>query len=502
MMPFASKLDRIKKSVDDVSWIFWVFLLITIPITSSPLVGRFTSEAPVSPLAGIPLLIIAVIWLVPYLIRDGRLPKTALPLLIFVVVALISSLRAPFLEIYPFKGNTVLGREIRSLITLGMGVSFYLVAALIPRTESRLRSSLRWLYLGAFLLLIWSTVQAIRLPFVDNQPPLELARIHQYISIRDLFRGKVTGMAFEPSWFADQMVVLYLPLWLGSVVKGYSVFKIKWKRVTGEAILLIWGIVVLFFSFSRIGWVAFFASIGVLLVVGSWSYIDKLAERKSGKSRWSHRQWRAIYSIFILLIFLIGVSLVVILVALTNERIRELFSINIGSIIDSERLPFFYNLVNNLKYAERLMYWINAFLIFSHYPFFGVGLGNAGFFFRENVPAFGSYLPEIITILGPQEVSFANPKSLWMRLISETGFIGFALFAAFLLILAIGAIRMSKRKGVVAAIGMGAGLALVAQLFEGLSLDTFALPQLWIMLGFLSAVLMHFPQGDSTEGMT
>jgi hypothetical protein len=34
------------------------------------------------------------------------------------------------------------------------------------------------------------------------------------------------------------------------------------------------------------------------------------------------------------------------------------------------------------------------------------------------------------------------------------------------------------------------GLALIAQIFEGFSLDTFALPQLWIILGIFSAVTM------------
>jgi hypothetical protein len=493
---------RVRKSLEAISWFFWILLLVTIPITSSPLIARFTGETPVSPLAGVPLLLLAILWLVPYLLGGGRLPKFALPFLAFLGVVLISSLRAPFLEIYPFKGNTVLGREVRSLITLGMGACFYLIATSLPQTESRLRASLKWLYLGAFFLLIWSTVQAIRLPFVDNPPPLELARIHQYFSIRDLFRSQVTGMAYEPSWFADQLVVLYLPLWLGSFVKGFSVFGLNWKRVTVELILLLWGSVILFFTFSRIGLVGFIASIAVLLMVGSWRYLDELARRKSVNSRWSKGQLQGIYVASLFLILLLGISVVVVLAAQTNERIREILSINLESIIKSDRLPPIYNLVNNLEYAERLMYWISAFLVFSQFPFLGVGLGNAGFFFRENVPAFGSYLPEVLHILGPEQVTFSNPKSLWMRLIAETGFIGFTLFATFLIVLALGAIRISKGKGIAAGIGVAAGIALVAQIFEGFSLDTFALPQLWIMLGFLSAVMMHFPEGEIEEGMT
>jgi O-antigen ligase len=491
--------DGSLKILDSISWIIWILLLITIPVTSSPLIARFTGDAPVSPLAGLPLLILTVLWLIPYLLRGGKIPKVAIPLLVFVIVVLVSSFRAHFLEIYPFKGFTVLGRELRSLITLGMGICFYLISALYPRSETKLRSSLRWLYFGATLLLIWSTVQAVRLPFIDNPPPLELARIHKYISIRDLFRGQVSGMAYEPSWFADQLVVLYLPLWLGSVVKGYSVFKIRWKRLTGEFLLLLWGIVLLFFSFSRIGLLAFFLSIGALLVVGSWSFVNNLARRKSVTSSLSHRQLRSIYFSLIMLIFLVVILLTVFLAAQTNERIGDILSINLGSIIESERLPFFYNLVNNLEYAERLMYWISAFLLFSQFPFLGVGLGNAGFFFAENVPAFGLYLPEVLYILGSRHVAIANPKSLWFRLIGETGFIGFSVFAMFLLILLLGAIKMSKRSGLFAAVGVGAGLGLTALVFEGFSLDTFALPQLWVVLGLLTAVMMQSRRKNAAE---
>lgn len=492
----------IPRILDRVSWWIWALLLITIPVTSTPLIANFTEGTPVSPLASLPLFILTIIWLLPYLLRGGRLPKLAAPLLAFTAVALLTSLRAHFLEIYPFKGITLVDRELRGLITLGVGVCFYLVASLIPQTESKLKSSLRFLYLGAFFLLIWSTVQALRLPFADNPPPEELLRIHRLFSIRDLFRNQVTGMAYEPSWLADQLVVLYLPLWFGSVLKRFSVFKSRWKWVTGELILLIWGLVILFLTYSRIGLVAIMVATGVLGISLTWSKLDRIALRKSEGSRWSYRQLKTMYLVTAFTIFILAVAGVVFLAVLTNERIRDLFSVNIGSIIESQRLPWAYNLANHLEYAERLMYWINAFLVFSQYPFLGVGLGNAGFFFRQNVPAFGTYLPEVLYILGPDRVTFSNPKSLWLRLLAETGFIGFALMVIFFLLLGLGALNLVKRSGLYAALGLAGGMALVAQIFEGLSLDTFALPQLWIMLGLITAGLMFFPGDTREDGRT
>ena len=75
-------------------------------------------------------------------------------------------------------------------------------------------------------------------------------------------------------------------------------------------------------------------------------------------------------------------------------------------------------------------------------------------------------------------------------LLAETGGIGFLLFVTWLALLAVGARRMWKsRKGVMGMLGFAGSLTLVAQIVEGFSLDTFALPHLWTMLGLISAAL-------------
>jgi hypothetical protein len=56
-----------------------------------------------------------------------------------------------------------------------------------------------------------------------------------------------------------------------------------------------------------------------------------------------------------------------------------------------------------------------------------------------------------------------------------------------------------NRTTVFGALGAAGLLALGVQVFEGLSLDTFALPQLWIVLGLVSAAVSALPQtvGDA-----
>lgn len=471
-----------------------MLLLLSIPITSFPLIARFTGGSAVSPLAGIPLLLLVIFWLIPYFIKSRPISKIAVPFLAFVTVALIASLRAPFLEIYPYKGYTLFGREIRALITLGMGVAFYLVAGTLPNSKNRLRKSFQWLYFGAFLMLLWSTVQVFRLPYSFNPQPVELNAFHRLFSIRDLLRDRVTGMAYEPSWLADQLTILYLPILFASILKKTTVFNIRWRGITVELVLFLWGGMVLFFTYSRIGLLAFITAIGVLVIASSSGFISRAAEKHSQRGRWSRRQWKGVYWAGVGVFFLLSVSLIVFLVANTNERLGDLLTFDLRSILESERLPALYNLANNLEYAERLLYWISAFLIFSQFPILGVGLGNSGLLFRETVPAFGNYLPEILFILGPEQVAIANPKSLWMRLLSETGILGFLVFFTWLLILALVVRKLSsKKKGILAVTGLAGAMTLIVQIFEGFSLDTFALPQLWIMLGLVTSAWMLLP---------
>jgi O-antigen ligase len=475
------------------AWPIWILLLVSIPITSFPLVARFTGGSPVSPLAAIPALVLILVWLIPYVLSGGRIPSISISLLCFVLLAMLSSFLAPFLEIYPFKGHTLPEREIRAFMTLVLGLAFYFIAATIPQTDRQFRASLRWLYLGAGLTLLWSTVQIARLPYSFNPQPDTLREFHRLFSIRDLMRERVTGLAYEPSWLADQLAVLYIPLWLSSLMRKYSVFPVYRKRISIELVLLIWGLIVLFFTYSRIGLVAIVFMIGALLAFRSWRVINTLAEKRSRNSRLSKRKWQIMILIGFLVGFMLVVAGILFLAVLTNERIRGLFTIDLKEILTSERIPPIYNLANHLEYAERLLYWISSFLIFSHYPFFGVGLGNAGFFFRKYVPAFGYYLPEIIRTLGPYEATFVNPKSLWLRLLAETGLLGFLLFLSWLIIMGLGAWILSRAQDrLKSMLGLAGGLAMIALVFEGFSLDTFALPQLWVMFGFLTAGLI-FP---------
>ena len=77
-----------------------------------------------------------------------------------------------------------------------------------------------------------------------------------------------------------------------------------------------------------------------------------------------------------------------------------------------------------------------------------------------------------------------NIKSLWIRILAETGIVGFIFFFIWYLRSLLGNITIlrSSDKVKAAAAWMGC-FTLIAFILEGFSLDTFALPYLWFSVG-------------------
>jgi hypothetical protein len=146
-----------------------------------------------------------------------------------------------------------------------------------------------------------------------------------------------------------------------------------------------------------------------------------------------------------------------------------------------------YTFFNYLEFAERYVYWVGGWNVFNIYPLLGVGLGNAGFFFQRQLPAYSWSLPEVMDTYY-RVAELPNIKSLWVRLLAETGIVGFSAFIAWFYVLfrLSWVIRLSKNP-LFRMIGWSGLFVLVAFIIEGFSTDTFALPYLWVSLGIVNA---------------
>ncbi len=471
----------------------WALLVLTLPVTSSPPLAKWSGASTVAPLATVPLMWLIITWFVPYLLGRGRLSRLTLPFLAFLSAALLASLAAHFIEIPSFKGKSVFSQESQALLTLAIGAAFYLTAATWLRNEARFKVTLQLLNLSGFALILWSLAQAYIIWFRDARFPETIVQLQDWISVGRLFKARVTGFAYEPSWLGHQLNILYLPVWLAASLERASAHRLRLFRVTVENVLFAGGFLVLLVSFSRIGILAFLMVVTYLFLKGNLAVIGRI-------SKWLLRRlggpapFRDLirYSVSIILSALLVLAYLLALIGLVysvsrfDERLDNLFEPELFSDMSV------FAISNRLAFAERVVYWSTGWEIFNDHPFLGVGPGNAGFFFPQKMPAFGWALWEITQIF-LRQTFLPNTKSMWIRILAETGLVGLAFFLTWYLVLWRSArVVAHHATGTIRRIALAGQFALIAILIEGFSIDSYALPYIWIALGLLTAVITRF----------
>jgi O-antigen ligase len=458
--------------------IFWVLFLITLPWTSfpyfPPAIGGGTL---VRPLSIYPLIALLILVTLPRLFTRP-LPKSLLPLFVFAMLAVASSLLSLLKGIDPALGIPVTERVFRALVTLGIGGAVYLTVALMPRTLEDLRSTLRWIYAGFAIALLWGTVQAFYIIHFDPVYFHIVNKIQGYITIRHLFTNRASGLTYEPNWFAEQISLLLIPWLLASVFSGYSVFRWRWHRVTPEWFLLGWAIVVLPFTFSRAG----LANLVVLAFLGILFFRFQSSQKPSEKPRTGQLTRRLIEAGLILavlggLFYFAGTK-------------NEFFSRIWGYWLKNKNLSI-SGYLDYLGFGARFTYGETAFRTYEAFPVMGVGLGNYAFYFDEMLPNQPlAYTPEVIRLVTPEagRDRLITPKNLYLRLLAETGLVGTAAFVAFLIAMLGCALYLWKTPKLEGTYwGTSGLLALIAFAVAAFSFDSFAIPNMWVIFGLITA---------------
>jgi O-antigen ligase len=376
-------------------------------------------------------------------------------------------------------------------VTLAVGVSFYLVASTWPRDSQRLERTLRWINWSGMVLLLWCLVQAF-FWYSDNRYPDWLRSIHELYSIGPLYRQRVSGFALEPSWLAHQLNLLYLPLWLAATVQRTSAHRLRVWKISLENILLVGGVVILLLTLSRIGMLAFLAMVAYLLVRGTL-WFNRWLQNKALQSRLTRRipeQMRRrvvpalVFSLLALayLLVFVGTGL---LLSRIDTRMASLFQFKLG--VDNPILQY----ANQLLFAARLVYWEAGWNIFNAHPILGVGLGDAGFYFAGQMSPFAWGLMEVRDLFY-RTGNLLNIKSLWVRLLAETGIVGFSLFIAWLLAILSSALKIEKAPDrAPRVIALAGQMAIIGLVFEGFSVDTFAFPYFWFLFGLVTVACIQ-----------
>ena len=290
---------------------------------------------------------------------------------------------------------------------------------------------------------------------------------------------RATGFAFEPSWLAHQLNVFYFPLWISAVIYRRSALRKRLWIFQMEDFLLAGGIIVLIFTSSRIGILGFIMLGGFLFLVMQQKIILWIKKAVHSEKKWKWIQPSII--IFLLLLYagtLFGAAKIL---QKRDPRMEKMFKVE--TILNGD----FFEYAKNLTFASRVVYWQTGMKVFEQHPVLGVGPGNAGYYFYDAMSDDGWGLVEVRQIL-IRDSELPNIKNLWVRLLAETGILGFFSFLTFLLVIFwSGNYLVNSRKDLSQNLGFSAILVCLAMLGEGFSLDTFALPYTWLIFGMCIA---------------
>ena len=242
--------------MEQICEVLWAAALIFLPLTSFPLLSSY-SGALVAPLSLLPFFLLFLLVTLPLIFHRGELPKETIPLIAFFLVAVISCAAAFFFFIPGFKGKAVPAQEIRALFTLAVGLTFYLVTTSWVKSIKRLQNSWKYITIGGILVVAWAGLQAFYIFQQAESYPSWMNQVQSWLSVRSPQYspryGRVNGLTYEASWFAHQMVMLYLPIWIAATYHKTSAFKFRFFHISAENVLLVMGVGVFFLSSPRIG---------------------------------------------------------------------------------------------------------------------------------------------------------------------------------------------------------------------------------------------------------
>jgi len=489
--------NKWKKILPATQKVAWACFLVTLPITSFPYFPETIGGGTVvRPLSLYPLIILVFLVTIPRLFSKP-IPRTVLSLLPFVLIAVASSLLALFRGVEPVLGIPVTERVLRAMLTLGIGGLIYLTAVVLPRSIADLRFTMRWLYLGVSLAMFWGSLQAI---YVLRFNPIwfdTLGKVQQYLSIRRLFGDRISGLTYEPNWFAEQLSFLLLPWLLSSVISGYTVFRWRWRWLTIEAILLGWSILLLPFTFSRAGVLNALILILFSVLIFRFLTIRSKSKDQSNQQISAHKPkstyLRPLIEAFIILVFLVTQVYLIGTKNIFFTRVWEYWQRN---------NPTLSGYLSYIGFGARLSYSEAAFNTYEQYPFLGVGLGNFAYYFEEQLPYRPlADSPEILRLITPEEGRnrLITIKNFYLRLLAETGIIGAAAFMSFLIaVLGCGLFLLLSSDKEQVYWGIAGLCGLISFSISALTFDSFVFPNMWLVFGITTAAAWIFKRSKDS----
>lgn len=483
-----SSLDR---WLEKAPKFLWATVLVTLPVTSFryfPLVGRDTM---VRPLAFFPAALLCLVLFIQLVRGTAKLVwDSSYPILfLFLLAALSASAFGGLYAPVPMHGADYWGRVLRAWVTLVGGLIFFVSALWMNQNEEDLHFTLRWLYVGLGITIVWCLIQLASI-YLDVPTRQEMNHLQNLISIRNLtVKKRISGLTYEPSWLAGQLATIYFPWLFASLLTGKRVTRWRWL----EPVLMAAVIFLLLLTYSRsgVGMAAGIALLTFLLtgrrqIASAWRWLTAPFRR-------GQRQRAA------------------------GLAVRLLISAAIlaaagGSVFVLSRSSYFAkiwqsNKTNPVEYlvdiyaGPRLAYAMAGYQVFQLHPLTGAGLGASGMYLYDFIPDWSKMtLSEISRQIALNGTLYPNPKNLFIRLLAETGIPGLGIFGVFLLYLlgrTLGVFQKGSSSSRFLAIsGLYIWLVMIAYNFTQ---DSFFVPNMWVGFGIFLGGAAGIPRQIRTD---
>jgi O-antigen ligase len=127
------------------------------------------------------------------------------------------------------------------------------------------------------------------------------------------------------------------------------------------------------------------------------------------------------------------------------------------------------------------------------------GKWGEGFYIYDHLPDWALTNAEIARQLSPDNRLYPNPKNLYVRLLSETGLIGFFVFVAFLFsVLGDALAALQSKTSFGRYLGIAGIFSWIAIALYNITQDSFATPNLWINFGILAGMTVFTLESEKT----
>lgn len=468
---------------------FWALVLLCMPVTSFRF---FPGDSIWRPLAIFPAIILVGLLVLRLFVGEKfYLPQpttTIFLILLFVVVGsvLINGIYPPD----DYIGQSYWTRSSVSLITIGFGVVFFFVGLQMNRSEEEMMFTLKWIFISFLPLMVAGVIQwaVLFLPLPIDRWDYNI--FHEFFMIKGLRIRRIIGFAYEPGWFADQLIFIYIPWFLMALLTGKRILK-KWWLELGVVVA---GFGLLLFTYSRSGIFSLVIVVGLFFLIFAPRYYKQFIKWFFLPFKMKDKKLTGfLLRLLIIVVVLTSFALVGIIFA-HSDFFSKLWNTN----LDKGLLNYLQS--NNVN--SRVVYALMGIEVFLENFWFGVGFGALGFHMPYVFPTGlmdGSI--EIARFNGGRRFHFMNAKNMYVRMASETGIFGLVVFLVFLASVMglVWRVRKNENQNV-QFVGGAAFLIVTGIVIRFFTFDSFASPTIWVTLGIVVSLLSTVQSWNSKEG--